>query len=182
MQQRIPQLDSLRGIAILMVLVGHIQKNVPGIVGPWAHHGFSGVDLFFVLSGFLITGILLRAKTRPDYFKNFYTRRALRIWPLYYAVLILLLLPNSLTHLNLASPRWSYLLYIQNLFPGFPAASGPLYITWSLAIEEQFYLIWPPIVLLLNRQWLARLAISLVILSPVLRYALPTSVPTYSLS
>src|SRR5579864_437904 len=88
----IPELDGVRGIAILMVVVYHAFEfsiRAPeGWIARLASYGFSGVDLFFVLSGFLITGILLNSKGRPGYFRNFYARRALRIWPLYYLLLL----------------------------------------------------------------------------------------------
>jgi peptidoglycan/LPS O-acetylase OafA/YrhL len=118
--------------------------------------GWSGVDLFFVLSGFLITGILLRARTSPSYFGAFYARRVLRIFPLYYAVLVLLLVivPRigffSLYFDDFWNPGaqrqgiW-YWLYLSNLHVALAGAwqHKLLDIAWSLAIEEHFYLLWP---------------------------------------
>ena len=89
MAQKLPQLDAVRGIAIILVLLVNTSEKYPEL--HWEHvvgNGWMGVDLFFVLSGFLITGILLDAKNSRGYFKNFYARRALRILPLYYAVLL----------------------------------------------------------------------------------------------
>src|SRR5882672_5687186 len=95
-EQRIPALDGLRGVAILMVLLNHFlpdRNYAPSRVMTWlsnaARSGWAGVDLFFVLSGFLITGILIEAKASPHYFRNFYMRRVLRIFPLYYGALVL---------------------------------------------------------------------------------------------
>jgi peptidoglycan/LPS O-acetylase OafA/YrhL len=139
-----------------------------------------GVDLFFVLSGFLITGILLDAKTEPHYFRNFYMRRMLRIFPLNYAFLIglLILLPRLFPAVaaNLGNPppnTWSYWLFLGNFGNVFTsnqcAALGAL---WSLAIEEQFYLVWPLIVLILHPRACGRLCIAILILSPILRGSL----------
>src|SRR5580704_2772726 len=85
----ISQLDGLRGLAILLVLIYHFAGDIPFnviLIAP-VYYGWSGVDLFFVLSGFLITRILLRTRADPGYFRSFYIRRALRIFPLYYTVL-----------------------------------------------------------------------------------------------
>src|ERR1700736_685060 len=87
MQRKIPQLDAVRGVAVLMVLMIHASENHPYMHRLFSN-GWMGVDLFFVLSGFLITGILLDTKQSEDYFKNFYARRCLRIWPLYYSLLL----------------------------------------------------------------------------------------------
>ena len=139
-----------------------------------------GVDLFFVLSGFLISGILLDTKETPNYFKNFYARRVLRIWPLYYCLLALMfvVLPRVSAAQGVAifaksSPWWAYPLFMQNfLLPLSTDAAGPLGVTWSLAIEEQFYLVWPIIVRFLSRRQVAILAIAEIAASPVLRYFL----------
>jgi peptidoglycan/LPS O-acetylase OafA/YrhL len=181
----IPELDGVRGIAVLMVLVYHGYFFSFDPSGSWAARfasfGIAGVDLFFVLSGFLITGILLRAKGRDGYFQNFYARRALRIWPLYYLLLILsfglapLLLSRFHMHpgeLQLIGGRNKlvYVFLLQNLWYG--AAPGPklLAVTWSLAVEEQFYLAWPWLVLLCSRKALACVSAALFLVSPFLRY------------
>lgn len=173
-----PGLDVVRGVAILMVLVEHglttspwIYQSYksPAMLSLWTFErlGFLGVELFFVLSGFLITGILLDSRSTPDYFRNFYTRRALRIIPVYLLMLAVLRLTHSIT--------WRYLavclLYFSNMSKLFGASSeyGPL---WSLSVEEQFYLIWPLIVRKISRRNLFILCISLILLTPALRFAL----------
>src|SRR5438876_6297128 len=116
MQQKIPQLDGIRGVAILVVIT-HNSGKFPRLFA----NGWMGVDLFFVLSGFLITGILLDTKESEGYFKNFYVRRCLRIWPLYYSLLLsmFVLVPflrPSEAHIifEKSSPWWAYPLFLQN--------------------------------------------------------------------
>lgn len=179
--KRIPQLDGLRGLAVLLVLV-HNTDQYPSLhLGPIQHFGWMGVDLFFVLSGFLITGILLDTKSDGAYFKNFYVRRCLRIWPLYYAALVLMFV--VVPHLVPAeagaifaprsSPWWSYLFYLQDYLVRVPTqATGLLGVTWSLAVEEQFYLIWPLVVWFLTPRILQWVAVSAIVLSPILRFVL----------
>ncbi len=158
---RIEALDGVRGLAILAVVSMHatlFAKVDPRVAAePLARVlmlGWSGVDLFFVLSGFLITGILLRAKGTPHYFRNFYVRRALRIFPLYYAVLLLLLFVLDRPAAT-GAEKLSYLLYYQNfawLWGHDAHVDLARTITWSLAVEEQFYLVWPAVVLLVPRR------------------------------
>jgi peptidoglycan/LPS O-acetylase OafA/YrhL len=160
MDNRIKELDGLRGIAVIVVMALHIFKRASYFtehpvllsITKLTTLGWVGVDIFFALSGFLITSILLRAKQEEHYFRNFYVRRVLRIFPLYYAALAILLLfapklePEFTSQLNVALPV--LLLYQQNwamLFKEFHITQY-LGITWSLAIEEQFYLIWPLVV------------------------------------
>ena len=146
----IPQFDALRGLAVSIVMLYHLHKDVPALhLHTLFRHGWVGVDLFFVLSGFLITGILVESKDSPRYLRNFYARRILRIWPLYFALLLVCFLlipwvkPESARALKEAcGPPFVYFLFLQNLFPTY-VGIGPLTITWSLAIEEQFYLFWP---------------------------------------
>ncbi len=141
-----------------------------------------GVDLFFALSGFLITGILLDTKEAPAFFKNFYFRRVLRILPLYYCVLIFMflvvpLLGPAQAHsvFERSSPWWAYPLFLQNFLLAFPTlAAGPLGASWSLAIEEQFYLVWPLIVRLCSPTLLRRLAVLSILCSAPLTYYLST--------
>jgi peptidoglycan/LPS O-acetylase OafA/YrhL len=136
-----------------------------------------GVDLFFVLSGFLITGILLDSKTSEDYFRNFYARRCLRIWPLYYSVLVLMFVilplvrPQDVPELfQRSSPWWSYPLFLQNFLVAAPAlAVGPLGVSWTLAVEELFYLVWPLFVRFLATGRLQFIAWTALLLSPWLR-------------
>jgi peptidoglycan/LPS O-acetylase OafA/YrhL len=179
--KKIPQLDAVRGLAVLLVLM-HNTDVYPALhLGLIANNGWMGVDLFFVLSGYLITGILLEAKKSENYFKNFYARRCLRIWPLYYAALIFMfvivpLLRPSEAHTIFdarSAPWWSYLLFIQNFLVPIPSsATGLLGVTWSLAVEEQFYLLWPLIVRFFNPSQLRKIAITVVCVSPALRFYL----------
>lgn len=177
-----PELDSLRGIAILLVIFFHGFDH-PGLVwsqfkGPArlfitaALGGWTGVYLFFVLSGFLITGILLDSKPKPNYYRRFYIRRALRILPAFYLVLLLLIvLPRSgwLEHRRVG---WPFIglsfLYLANLTPlfGVPAHYAVL---WSLAVEEHFYLVWPTIVRKLSRITVEWCALGIFLISPLIR-------------
>ena len=159
-----PHLDGIRGIAILLVLLFHCASvTSPRTVSQelyftLASAGWIGVDLFFVLSGFLITGILIDTYHSPFYFRNFYIRRALRILPLYYFVIILFTVFTQLSvaeAIEFKSPliALSYWIYLPNWLPLFnvpqPEVLGHF---WSLAIEEQFYLIWPALVLFAARR------------------------------
>jgi peptidoglycan/LPS O-acetylase OafA/YrhL len=180
MTQKIPQLDAVRGIAILLVII-HNTDSFPSLhLGVISAYGWMGVDLFFVLSGFLITGILLEAKQSEGYFKKFYARRCLRIWPLYYCLLIFMFLivphlrpSDAHTIFEKSSPWWAYLFFLQNFFVAVPAqAAGPLGVTWSLAIEEQFYLVWPLFVRYLSPVQIKRIAIGVILISPLLRFFL----------
>jgi peptidoglycan/LPS O-acetylase OafA/YrhL len=161
----IPTLDGLRGIAILLVMLHHFAQYgelrpdgaVDTVVSLVAGAGWTGVDLFFVLSGFLITGILYDAKGGKFYFRYFYIRRCLRIFPLYYAVLALFFLtlplvcqPEQLHH---ALPTdqawyWTYLINVKIAVDGWPGVPLLAHF-WSLAVEEQYYLLWPVLVFLL---------------------------------
>jgi peptidoglycan/LPS O-acetylase OafA/YrhL len=180
-QRRIPQLDAVRGLAILVVMFHNISPKYPLFHSDKLFSdGWMGVDLFFVLSGFLITGILLDTKESGGYFKNFYVRRCLRIWPLYYSLLFFMFvvvrfLNPSEYHVvvQTSSPWWAFPLFLQNfLLPISTNAAGPLGVTWSLAIEEQFYLVWPLVVRFCSSTQIRRLAIAEICLSPVLRYYL----------
>ena len=181
MQQRIPQLDTVRGMAILLVMLHNIGEQYPSFHLQYLFkNGWMGVDLFFVLSGFLITGILADTKKSQGYFKNFYVRRCLRIWPLYYSLLLFMfvLLPAlrpSEAHaiFEKSSPWWAFPLFLQNfLLPISTNGAGPLGVTWSLAIEEQFYMVWPVVVRFCSHAQLQRLAIAELCLSPALRFYL----------
>ena len=181
-REKIPQLDALRGIAILLVIAHNatLHYGTTSYLHPLFDRGWMGVDLFFVLSGSLISGILLDTKESPNYFKNFYARRVLRIWPLYYCLLafMFVVLPHASASQGVAifaksSPWWAYPLFLQNfLLPLSTDAAGPLGVTWSLAIEEQFYLVWPIIVRFLSKRQVAILAIAEIAASPFLRYFL----------
>jgi peptidoglycan/LPS O-acetylase OafA/YrhL len=153
-------LDGLRGLAILLVVLYHAtlfgEANASGHAWLVAlpRFGWSGVDLFFVLSGFLITRILLRERAASNYFGVFYARRVLRIFPLYYLVLAVFFLatPDSYWLPGASRETLWYWLYLSNLETALTGAFHHRFLdlTWSLAIEEQFYLIWPLLV-----RWLA---------------------------
>ncbi len=186
--QYIPELQGLRGLAVLAVVIYHCH---PRLQGTWIYYaslwGWAGVNLFFVLSGFLITSILLEARDKPNYFRNFYARRALRIWPVYLLVLAIcyanapwFIGPGVWSAVRNA-PWWAYLLFLQNLFHlALPPAVGQ---TWSLAIEEQYYFVWAPAVRILRRPWmLSGVLIAALLCSPLLRMAHPAwSNPTHTL-
>lgn len=156
--RHIPSLDGVRGLAILMVLGSHLFASnsamsgpVVRLVGDFLGYGLFGVDLFFVLSGFLITGVLVDSLDGADFFKNFYARRALRIFPLYYGVLLVLLVLTPILALHWRGMGWLFVFYVQTLRPhtlgNFTPGRGiGLNHFWSLAIEEQFYLVWPAVV------------------------------------
>ncbi len=157
-QGHLPPLDGVRGLAILMVIGSHAfasnsakSGRVFQWIGDFLAYGMFGVDLFFVLSGFLITGILVDSLEDGAFFRNFYARRVLRIFPLYYGVLLALFLLTPLLHLHWNGMGWLMLGYLQNLRPTelvtySPGADLHLNHFWSLAIEEQFYLVWPAVV------------------------------------
>jgi peptidoglycan/LPS O-acetylase OafA/YrhL len=178
--RKIPQLDSIRGIAVLMVILLHASDKYPQLhLQRIFENGWMGVDAFFVLSGFLITGVLVESKQFPNFFRNFYARRCLRIWPLYYAVLLFmfvavpLALPSQrpVIFAPRSSPWWAYPLFLQNLLVPIPTmATGSLGVMWSLAIEEQFYLVWPFLVRYVRAERLRLFALAIVCLSPVLRF------------
>jgi peptidoglycan/LPS O-acetylase OafA/YrhL len=156
-------LDGIRGVAVLAVMSSHLFRSnyVRGgllgtAVGRVFSFGAKGVDLFFVLSGFLITGILYDSLHDTGYFRKFYTRRCLRIFPLYYGVLIVLFALTSVLEIHWNKMQWSLLLYLQNtnlLFPiwnfGHPHGLDLMHF-WSLAVEEQFYFVWPLAVFLIR--------------------------------
>ena len=162
-----PALDGLRGLAILLVVVYH---NF-GFINVF-FFGWLGVDLFFVLSGFLITDILLKTVGKKGYLKNFYIRRVLRIFPLYYLCLILFLivLPKTTIHLDVQyyvdHQAWLW-TYLQNWIFTFqsPGQTNALNHLWSLAVEEQFYLLWPLAVLIIRKPGYLLLFISLVLVA-----------------
>ena len=177
--ERIRQLDAVRGLAVILVLL-HNTDIYPSLhLGLIAENGWMGVDLFFVLSGFLITGILVDSKSSPGFFRNFYARRCLRIWPLYYSCLLFMFVMVPLLHPSEAvfsarsSPWWAYFVFLQNFLVPIPTqAIGLLGVTWSLAVEEQFYLVWPLVVRFISESQLRKLAIAVMCASPALRYYL----------
>jgi peptidoglycan/LPS O-acetylase OafA/YrhL len=184
MTERNTALDGVRGVAILLVMFCHMNilehtgGVVPRTISSVLAAGWCGVDLFFVLSGFLITRILLASKNEHAYFRNFYARRILRIVPVYYFVLalvfiILPLTPFQTFQVSAAAKQsqWVYWLFVQNYFMAHTKGFGLslLTVTWSLAIEEQFYLVWPLLVRLASSQSLKRICIGMIVSANVLR-------------
>lgn len=182
-RKQFPALDGLRGFAILIVLVYHYFILLP-TTSPWlagfvigiASKGYVGVDLFFVLSGFLITGILYDAKGQNNYFRNFYARRFLRIFPLYYGVLLavlgfLLALKFVAPHLWDKYPKFPGLLTAMPFFWTYTTNFGQvagfqtsaLGHFWTLAVEEQFYLVWPLVVFACSRRSLILTCVATII-------------------
>lgn len=170
----IPQFDGLRGVAVLMVLIGHsaFLERLPH-TGMLEYARFS-VDSYFVLSGFLITGILLDSKGSEHYFRNFYARRAVRIWPLYYLVLFLIFVVEPLFFRAMrptVAGIWpAFAFYVQNLIYHDAYPFG-LAATWSLAVEEQFYMTWPLLIFFLKKRTLAVVLFLLFVVSLSLRLA-----------
>ena len=167
----LPELDGLRGLAILWVVLYHCN---PRLKGTWIYYaslwGWAGVILFFALSGFLITSILLTTRDKPHYFHNFHARRALRIWPVYILLLAVVYLnapwfigPSVIDAIKTA-PWLAYLFLVQNLFHlSLPPAIGP---TWALAIEEQYYFLWAPLVRFLLRPWMLTVVLAGALVAP----------------
>ncbi|MBZ5634680.1 MAG: acyltransferase [Acidobacteriia bacterium] len=183
---RIPELDGIRGLAILLVLVWHyvcgskthygIQGRLSDVLVP-LNLSWSGVDLFFVLSGFLIGGILLDAKHVDSYYGTFYLRRLHRIFPLYFIWLGLFLVGLYLWNQDAALfnhdlPVWPYFLFLQNVFvvSNFTFGAGWMLVTWSLAVEEQFYILLPFAIRKLSSKGIVRLAVGAILFAPVVRF------------
>lgn len=181
----IPEFDGLRGVAILAVMIYHFfQYKGPGSAGQALHRlasiGWAGVDVFFVISGFLITGILLDSRARPKRWRHFFIRRSLRIFPLYYLVMAAVTavgIGATALGLNIDHPAvqtvdraWVNFLYLTNFWVAWAGKdSVPMDIAWSLAIEEQFYLVFPFVVWHLSRRNLLRALVLSVLLAPVIR-------------
>jgi peptidoglycan/LPS O-acetylase OafA/YrhL len=183
---RIPALDGLRGVAILLVILRHsvfgmeTQSHLLANILVAGQLTWSGVDLFFVLSGFLIGGILLDARDSPCYFQTFYIRRAYRIFPLYGLVAGLFLvrhlpfhlIPGNLgEHSPLQIPWAAYLTLTQNWWMAALGWYGSMAMapTWSLAVEEQFYLTIPFVIRKLRQSWLPVLLLAVIVGAPLLR-------------
>lgn len=192
--RHIPALDGIRGIAVLLVLFCHATGRPFGedagshfthaadkLVLALSRLSWTGVDLFFVLSGFLITGILFDAKGKRHFFRNFYARRTVRIFPLYYAFLILFLvvlpmLPAALSRGfgTIYSSKIWYWLYLSNYSQGITEQLGRatdhvVQVSWSLSIEEQFYLFWPLVVFFFGRRSLLKICAGMFFGSMALR-------------
>jgi len=192
MPRHLPALDGVRGVAILLVMFHHFTIITP--VSPAQHAlastaamGRYGVDLFFVLSGCLITGILIDGRQEADYFKKFYARRVLRIFPLYYTLVAItfLVIPFATgvlspaaahtvnAHVPLADWPWfvafcsNFLIAVRNKY-----TNGMLDASWSLAIEEHFYLLWPAVVFVVAKpRRLQQVCVGVTVLALLLRVA-----------
>lgn len=185
---RIPTLDGIRGVAVLLVLFHHLALysglrdpviNLDDILWRAGDSSRIGVDLFFVLSGFLITGILFDSKRTSAYFTVFYGRRILRIFPLYFGFLGLLmivpvLLPSE-QHAAFRESQWWYWLYLSNVHIALDGWADPQHLGhfWTLAVEEQFYLLWPLVVWLFNRRQLLYISAACIAMALAFRVLTP---------
>jgi peptidoglycan/LPS O-acetylase OafA/YrhL len=176
----LPSLDNLRALAVGMVVVFHVGQGRVGsphdvfgrVLFRATELGGWGVDLFFVLSGFLITRILLETRGKPGYFRSFYARRVLRIFPLYYLYLVLLavalaLIPVAQVARDAFERGWPwYALYLTNikLVYSYDLDPGSVQHLWSLAVEEHFYLLWPAVVALVPPRMLLPLVLGAIVL------------------
>ena len=167
---RLRQLDGIRTLAIFLVFSQHaFNLNL----------GWAGVDLFFVLSGFLITRILREGREKPAYWSLFYIKRATRIVP---PLVLCVVLSALVFHLGLHRLWWAYLLFAANFaIPYSPASALPVGILWSLAVEEHFYLLWPFAVRFLTRRHLISLLVACLVLEPIFRAAATPFLPFMSI-
>jgi peptidoglycan/LPS O-acetylase OafA/YrhL len=161
--RRLPELDGLRGLAALTIVAYHYRPQT-------FFFGWAAVDLFFVLSGYLITSIILHHEPSPQWFRAFYARRILRIWPIYYLTLFALLAVTPLMSQTVRLDALPYYLtFTQNIqhywFGALPPFTPKFAHTWTLAIEEQFYLFWPLLVMVAGRKRLAPLCLGLVVVA-----------------
>ncbi len=160
-----------------MVMMFHVirDNDVSASIRQLTVIGQTGVDLFFVLSGFLITRILIASKNSPNYFSTFYARRSLRIFPLYYAFLVIYFFALPLIYSypipDISKQAWAW-LYLENIPDTFRSlmTSGPPHF-WSLSVEEHFYLFWPLLVWATSRRQLTAAAIAILLTAPMLRLA-----------
>ena len=189
-RKHLPALDGLRGVAILLVLAYHLFASNPDPAGSKfvrffarVHaQGWIGVDLFFVLSGFLITGILFDSLSDRSFFRTFYARRALRIFPLYYGFLLCLFLITCFTHDHWFKGMWEVVTYSENLLWHGWWQTDASWINinhlWSLAIEEQFYLVWPLLVYgLRTRRRILTVALFGIVASVCVRWYVAAFIP-----
>jgi peptidoglycan/LPS O-acetylase OafA/YrhL len=171
--------DTIRAFAVLIVIIGHWGPSFkPGsaadvILNSFVQDGRFGVILFFVLSGYLITSILLNEKiknTEGKHFtiiKNFFARRALRIFPIYYLVVLLYFFLNDPF---VTSHIWYFLSYTSNLPPYWTDTPNILSHTWSLSVEEQFYLIWPWLIILVNKKYIKHILAASIFIGIISKY------------
>jgi peptidoglycan/LPS O-acetylase OafA/YrhL len=183
--RHIASLDGYRGIAFLLVFLRHYtltrHSQSPILLGIMrvSAAGWAGVDLFFVLSGFLITGILLDTRTDPHYFRNFIVRRALRIFPLYYTVLFVILALTPLLHLQWHRGHIAYFFYLGNVAANINPSLEAVFPyfsflhLWSLSLEEQFYVLWPlAIYVAATPRHIVRMCVGLSVFSLLVRIAI----------
>jgi peptidoglycan/LPS O-acetylase OafA/YrhL len=169
------ELDGVRAVAVFMVIFFHFffELNLPPLINKIANFGRTGVSLFFVLSGFLITRILIETKESPGYFSNFYVRRSLRIFPLYYfyLTLIFIILPlisgKPIPPFNLQVYNWTYL---QNFALSFRWEHVSPRHLWSLSVEEHFYLFWPLLIYLLSITKIVLASVLTIVIAFVVKY------------
>jgi len=185
-RKHLPALDGIRGLAVLIVFIFHFGGGAQSpnfllrSVGLLLQAGWSGVTLFFILSGFLISGILWDTRSTPDWWRNFYMRRALRIFPLYYGTLFLVFLTAVAASKGLfsCSRIWIYAFYLQNIPPlsvRSEDVGSHLWLShfWSLAVEEQFYLLWPFLLMRMRSLDQAkRLSLGIFLFSAIFRVAI----------
>ncbi|GAB3337483.1 acyltransferase family protein [Marilutibacter aestuarii] len=188
-----PSLDGFRGFAFMGIVAAHVFQLWEGVEIPWqlklpnllVHCAWAGIDAFFVLSGFLITGILLRLRGRERALRLFYFRRTLRIFPPYYALLLVLFAWLAWSAGDWRAPfepaRLSYWVYLHNFAISAQGwdAFRPLSHLWSLAIEEQFYLLWPLLVLMLPIGRLRWVLFGFLLFAPLLRLAMTLQGSSY---
>ncbi len=200
--KRIPQIDGLRAIAILLVISFHYINNqlvnatdkIAKFFCLATSFGWAGVDLFFVLSGFLIGSILIANKHKNKFFSTFYIRRFVRIIPTYYLLIIFFIIictipffkTNYFVAGNNVIPTWSYFLMMHNVYMGQLNNMGnnAMSVTWSIGIEEQFYLIIPFIIYYIKNKWLPFLLVFFIILANIFRFYYTTPgqwIPAYVL-
>jgi peptidoglycan/LPS O-acetylase OafA/YrhL len=193
----IKPLDGLRAIALFLVIIwhyidcqidGYAFSNALRILKYFTFWGWSGVDLFFVLSGFLIGRILIVNRNSPHYFSAFYIRRSLRIFPPYYAALTGFFVVSHYSNHSIPwltqhhFPLWTYFFYVQNFWMANAHFGAQwLSVTWSLAIEEQFYLLLPALILLISPKSLPKLLIIGIALAPFFRFLYASNLGNYVL-
>ncbi len=190
----IPELDALRAVGITIVILAHTWPYSSRAGWNALQTGWIMMDSFFVLSGFLIAGILLDSRSKPDYFRTFYTRRAARIFPIYWAIVLpivlILTLWGGAAYSSMRAEwgsAWWFVAYLGNIPTALTgkwpfAASGSLIPLWSVQVEEQFYLLLPLLIYRLNPRTTARVLIGLACLSPIVRIAIYFAYPANELA
>jgi peptidoglycan/LPS O-acetylase OafA/YrhL len=159
----------MRGVACLSVVIAHyFGEHEHGV--RFLAQGWAGVELFFCLSGFLIGGILLDNLGSPSYFRTFYLRRAFRIFPVYYVVITLVLLAATVLPFAVpSSPPYVYYTYTLNFVLAGTGSAGSLWLvpTWTLCVEEQFYILFPLLLYLTRGHWRVERVLLVMILAPI---------------